>query len=1800
MKRSFILLITLSMSFFVFGQSYSSLWKKVAEAQEKDLPKSEYAVLQQIVKKATKDKAYGQLLKAELQGAQAMASVAPDSLLPELNRIRERGEAATDEVLKVVYQTILHKVSNENYDLRLGYKKPDLTPELCDKLAKVKDDNYSPMVIKGIDADIFNHDLLHVVGYELSNYEDLYHYYQQAGNRRAACVVAAQNFRFEKKEKIEELISQYADLPEVGELVILRYKSIPYGKEYTDDRYDYIQKVLPKWDRWPRMAYLRNELAEITNPQIRMEYDRQVVRPGQTQTVRLEEMRHVDRVTMTIYKVDANGSIGTSPVYDSFYKKVKPLLREVAFQKERVYTDKKPYEFFEDTLTIGELPIGVYMVEMKTEPATEVVRRMYFVSDVYIMAEAQPAGEGVRYVVVNATTGQPISGARLRIREKVNYSDWKQTDATADEKGEYIFKPNSPGNEREVFAYTATDKASPCLNGRNRYEYYGNRKEETHTNVYTDRSIYRPGQTMHVAALVYKVKEGMNHEVSGEVPVKFVLRDPNYKIVEEKNVLTDAYGVCSADFVLPSSGITGRYTIMADDEHLDFRVEEYKRPTFHVDFPEVKEAYAAGDTLKVKGTAMSYAGVPVQGAKVTYKVERSTAFWWWSYSRYWSTLTVSHSRAGDEVFTGEVTTGEDGSFDVQMPLTMPETDYPMFYTFKVTADVTDAAGETHSGQMALPLGNRKQTFQVNMPEKSLLEEKPKAVFHLLNASGRDIEGQVRYQIDGGQWLTVKTNQPVELNKNLKSGAHTLEAVCQGDTLKRNFVLFSLDDEAPAVTTDDWFYQSSSQFTNDGSPVTIQVGSSDENVHIVYSIFAGNQVIERGAVDRSNRLFKVKSTYEETYGNGLLMTFAWVKNGQCYQHSAVIQRPLPNKRLKLKWTTFRDKLTPGQKEEWTLSILDPEGKPADAQLMATLYDKSLDQLKKHQWGLVPYVFLPLPNTRWVSPSVNSQYAMSHMEWRAAKVEDLQLSRFDEEVFPSYYRSRFRRFSRGAVADGKMVYDEMVPMAEPVMAYGMKEKAVMNETASEAEAQEETEDVQVRENLNETAFFYPQLTTDETGHVALKFTLPESLTTWRFMGIAHTKDMFYGDIDDETIAQKEVMIQPNVPRFLRDGDQASITARVFNTSEKALTGKAVMKLLDPETEAVVAELSQPVTLKAGGTAAVTFNYTPDATHSLLICKMTVSGKGFADGEQHYLPVLPSTERVTVTVPITQHHVGQAVVDLASLIPATGKNGKLTFEYTNNPAWLMIQALPVMGNPSDDDAISQAASYYANSLGRYILSQNPQAKTAFDLWKQEAEKTSLTSALEKNQELKDIVLNETPWVMDAERETEQKQRLGDFFDENLMQNRLGSAVGKLKKLQRADGSWSWWPDMPGSFYMTVAISEMLVRLNEMTEVQNETKQMLTSAFGFMGQEMVEEVKELKKWKKEGHEISFPSFKALEWLYLCTLDGRELPADVKAANKYLLDLMKKDIKSQTIYEKALAAIILSKPEPKRALEYAQSLKEYTVFREELGRYYDTPRAGYSWYDYKIPTQTVAIEALQRLTPDDRQTVEEMQRWLLQEKRTQAWDTPINSVNAVYAFLKGGSLKLGETNAVVKVDAQPLEMPKATAAIGYVKTSVPAGSKRLTIDKSTEGTSWGAVYAQFTQPTKHIADAGSGLTIKRELLTPKGEKPTSLKVGDRIVIRLTITADRDYDFVQVLDKRAACMEPVRQMSGWHSGSYCTPRDYSTNYYFDCLSKGTHVIENEYFIDRQGTYETGTCTVGCAYAPEFRATTHSETLKIIK
>ena len=1839
--------------FGLFGQTYSALWRKVSDAEQKDLPKTQQQVLQEIVSKARRENAYGQLLKAELKSAQVKASVSPDSLMPAVKALEKQWRGIKDDVvLKTVYQTVLWQIwqdvsSPDDLQGITPPDRPELTPALCQMLAQVKDETYAPFVVEGADSRLFSHDLLSVVGFALGDYWPLSRYYESAGRRGAECLTALKAVESEDLgngqlvSRLDSLITRYEDLPEAGEVAVKRYEVMSLLEKTTvAERVEYAREAIGRWPGCRSIGRLQNAVSELTAPMFSILLKEGVALPQREQTVEVTQVRNLKTLQMKVYAVKGQGDLDLNPTVDEDYKRLKPLLRLMPDAcSERHLTDdgRKDYTVFSDSLVLAGLPVGVYMLEFSSQPSTRTVRRMYYVTDVYTMAEEQPDGR-TRYVVVSATTGQPIAKAHVRVREYESGNKYNTRLLTTDARGECFFT-GSGNRRREVFAYTDSDKASPEQNLFTRYNYRDGEEYSEQTCLFADRAIYRPGQTVHVAATIYEVRRGSEQTAVEGKQIAFELRDANFKEVQRVEAVTDRFGTCAVSLTLPASGVTGRFSVRANGETLFLRVEEYKRPTFEVSFDAVKEHYQAGDTVSAKATARSYAGVPVQGAKVRYKVVRRLPFWWWSYSRYWDTGYVAATSSDEEVASGETLTAEDGTFTVSMPMVMPESRHPLFYNFVVTADVTDQGGETRTASYSLPLGNRKTALSIDVGEKMLAESKPTLTIYLRNAAGNAIDAQVRYRIDGGDWATVAANTSFSIPPvSLKSGRHTVEADYEGQTVERAFVVFSLDDQRPATETNDWFWVSDTSFPGDGKPVTIQVGSSARDVHIVYSIFSGKTCIEQGSVDKSNSLINRRLKYKAEWGNGIVMTFAWVKENQCYTHTATIRRPLPDKRLKMAWKTFRDRLTPGQQEEWTLTVTGPDDKPADAMLMAVLYDKSLDQLASHNWYLSSYVSLPLPSVAW-GMAVRRALSFSEVaDWKSASVSSYSFSRFDGSVYPSSRSftmrgfGRYNRFSTRALGrapmkamaamDDAMMADAVVgnDMGQTeVMAYAMKAKEALPQLEEDAEAlgAAATEEpmAQLRENLNETAFFYPQLTTDKDGVVSLKFTLPESLTTWRFMGLAHTTDMCHGLLEGETVARKDVMIQPNMPRFVRQGDEAVVSARIFNTGDKDVTGKAVIRLLDPETETVVYEASLPFSVAINATTAVSFHLQPSTLHSsplpLLICQVSAQGEGFSDGEQHYLPVLPNTEHVTVTLPFTQNEAGQKHIDLTAIIPADGKNARLTFEYTNNPAWLMIQALPAVGQPADDDAVSQAASLYANMLGRHILAQNPDAKKAFRLWKQEetmdaaneqrsgASSSSLLSSLSKNGELKDLLLNETPWVLDAERETEQKQRLADFFDDNLMQQRLSSAVKKLKALQRPDGAWSWWPGMPGSFYMTVAVSEMLVRLNVMTALQHETAAMLDGAFRFMGSDIVEMVSEMKRAEKK-HQQSFPSFKALQWLYLSTLDGRQLPSDVEAANRYLLGLLKKEARRQSIYEKAMTAVILaaspllSDDDRLLAREYAQSLKEYTVFREETGRYYDTPRAGYSWYDYKIPTQTMAIEALQRIAPDDSQTIREMQRWLLQSKRTQAWDTPINSVNAVYAFLSGAPLALSSQQAVITVDGQPLEMPKATAAIGYVKAPVAPGGNVLTVEKSSGHTSWGAVYAQFMQPARHVADTGSGLRVARELITKEGQ----LKVGDRLTVRITIEADRDYDFVQVIDRRAACLEPVQQLSGYHSGSYCTPRDNTTNYYFDRLSKGRHVIDTEYYVDRPGTYETGTCTVGCAYAPEFRGTTGSKIVNV--
>ena len=1840
MKKFLISLFmaTTLMPVALMADSYTSLWKQYSTSSSKDLPKTSIGILQQIIDKATAEKAYGHLLKAQLLTASLQTDISPDSLEVEVDRLKAKEQKAesSDPVLAAVYQSVLGRLYRDNGSLdddhqkisKEYYKKSLQNPSL---LASSSASSYEPFVIEGNDSKIFYGDLLHVIGFEAEDYQILHDYYLSHKNRPAACICAFKKLQKDNQEdgsvmrkskylqSVDSLINVYKDLREAGELAIEHYNCMSNSDDATaEDKINYINYALNHWGVWPRMNVLRNAQSDLMRPSFNVNIGDELSLPGRPRKVLINSVRNINALTMNVWHVNVAGDTKLNPSDANDYNKIKSLMTPVGDASQTLrYIGQPAYKEITDSMSIQGLPVGVYLVEFITDNNNIAPQRALLrVSDMFVVSETLP-NKSIRLAALSATTGKPVPNAKIRLTSSNYYGKQDEVHTlTCGENGEATYKYTNR-EPNLVYVYTDADKAAPELNLGGYFSYYDNERDNDIVNLYTDRKIYRPGQTVHVAALVYLNKKHTETSAQANKLITFTLRDANRKVVAENQVTTDNFGMASTDFILPQSGLTGQFSINSNfgsGNYTYFSVEEYKRPTFQVDFDKAQTKYAVGDTVTITGHAKSFAGVPVQGAKVKYTVTRRQSLWWWYRNKNDRDMVVMKDT---------LVTGNDGSFKVRVPMVITEEQnekYHRFFNFEVEASVTDVSGETRSGETSLPLSSHPTAFSCDVPQKILSDSLKTIRFTYKNNAGADIPGDVTYWIDGKRY-SCKANAVTALNLTpMKSMNHQLKAVCGNDTIDQNFITFSLADKKAVTKTHDWFYQSANTFPVNGGPVYIQVGSSDAYQHILYTMISGNNVLENGVIDQSDALTTRAFNYKEEYGNGVLLTYTWVKEGVMYTHNAEIRRPLPDKHLNMKWTTFRDRLTPGQKEEWSLQITNPDGTPAKAQLLATMYDKSLDQIRKHGWAFNPTLYLNLPNTRWYGGNFSAVGLYGFMDIKMLTENAMSFSHFDDEVFNTLQNGGMLVVGYGVGKRGRVNGLAMSRAAAPMM-MAAKNVAAQPEADQATNApvasvhirgtgtvsnQDETDNQsqgasdQVRENLNETAFFYPALITDGKGNVAVKFTLPESITTWRFMGLAHDALMNYGMIDAEAVAKKTVMIQPNVPRFVRMGDKAEVSARIFNTSSNIANGTATMQMIDAETEKVILTKSVKYTVKPNETGNVSFDVVPTDFPALTICRITANGPGYSDGEQHYLPILPDKEMVTSTVPFTQNGPGIKTIDLAKLFPVKDNNNKLTIEYTNNPAWLMVQALPSVANANDDNAISLAAAYYANSIASNILHQSPEIQQTINLWKQESgNETSLMSNLQKNQELKSLVLDETPWVAEADHETDQKQQLINLFDESNLQYRLSDNIKKLSKLQNPDGSWSWWPDMPGNLYMTVAVSEMLTRLNVMIGNQDETTDMLSNAFSFMNKKMKEEVAEMKKEEKKGAKDLRPSETAVRYLYISSLRKMQLSQD----GEYLVKHLAAQTSEFTIYGKALAAVIFANNGyVQKAKEYLQSVREYTVYKEEMGRYFDTPKAYYSWFDYRIPTEVAAIEAIKAIQPEDKVTVEEMQRWLLQEKRTQSWDTPINSVNAVYAFLNGETSKLitDKSLTTLKVDGKTVSAPKATAGLGYVKASVTGDDmKTFSADKKSQGTSWGAVYAQYMQKATDIDNASAGLTVKREVIGASGNA-TQLKVGDRVKVRITITADRDYDFVQLIDKRAACMEPIGQLSGYHWGYYCAPRDNSTNYYFDILSKGKHTVETEYYVDRAGQYQSGTCTVQCAYSPEYTGRASAQTMTVVR
>ncbi len=1834
MKRNIMtLLITVFAMLQATAQTYDNLWKQADIIAQKDQPKSEIGVMKKIISKATVAKDYGQLLAAEIRQAILWREISPDSLTPNVKRMETEALKAKDPVLKAVRYAVLGKVYREVNGKKSEefFKKALEQPEL---LARNASTGYVPLTLKGVDGSSFNNDLLHLIGFEADSKEAyllMYTYYDKVENRGAACLCAYKliekyrqdDVREVRKSKylntIDSLIHVYQDIPEAGELAVEHFRFMEGATDAKPlDKLNYINYALNRWGGWSRMNVLRNAQKRLTEPMFQVKDMPQVLRPGEKAWVQLD-VRNLQNLNIRLSRLNITADNEYDAQNEATYKMLLKKTTKL-HQKDfsRNYYGRPDYETVKDSIEIGgNLPLGAYLMEV-TSDNTGIApqRELFYVSNLAVMIQQLPDDKH-RYVVVNATDGQPVPGAKIVLYDR-NYDDktgkFKRVihaRMTTDDQGEAYFK-NVDG---KVLIYTSADKFAPAKDiYLSRARYYEKKDDEVKYQLFTDRAIYRPGQKVHATAVSYIVKKGLDASVPDKSKeLKFILRDANWKQMAEQKATTDEYGTASVNFELPKEGQTGQYSISVNGTATEYiRVEEYKRPTFEITFPKVNEKYTWGDTVVVKASAKTYAGVPVQGAKVEYQVTRRNQLWWWGAGS-----------AGQLVKTDSCVTREDGTFDVEIPLEASlsgkdEADMSdfmriaRFFNFEVSAIVTDISGESHEGVMSLPLGTKSTILTVNLPKRIEADSLKTVTFAYRNASGMPIASNLKYRIDGGEWKVAEANAPVAIKEYAassassahvwKSGVHQLEAICGTDTLQQKFTLFSIKDTHPMEPTTEWYYQTAKTFPHDGKPVYVQVGSSENGAHIVYSIIAGNKLLEKGAWELGDSIVTLPFTYREEYASGVVINYSFVKNGECYARKISIARPLPEKKLNITWKTFRDRLTPGQKEKWTLHVTTPDGKPAKAQLMSVLYDKSLDQLAEHTWEMSLGFSQWLPDCYWKSNL--KYYKMGLAGTYPTKYYDekeLDVDKFDGKYFSFYaymqamQLSKLERSYGGTVEAVRMekhsmVKDELVQDEAKVMRSRGNQMARVGAAAPSAnkvfdavevmpqfaggsgsDAGQYLDKVQVRENLNETAFFYPALESDHQGNVAINFTLPESVTTWKFMGLAHDKEMRNGCLVDEAVAQKTVIVQPNMPRFLREGDKSTIVVKLFNTSDKKVNGNARMQILDAETQKVVWQKTQGYRIDAEGSATVSFDV-QGLKEGVYINKVVAAGNGYSDGEQHYLPVLSNRELVVNTLPITLHQPGEQNFDLSKLfLNKEGKqakgaaDAKVTVEYTNNPSWLMVKALPAISNPDEEDAISLMSAIYANTI---------------------------TTHIQKH--------------LSLEKQTEQNLSQENHSQQNLSQEtiRLQNQVEKLKKLQNADGSFSWWKGMKGSRYMTTSVAEMMVRLNAVAGVQKSTAKMLTSAINYLSWQTAQEVREMKKQEEKKHKVS-PSEQALHYLYILSMDGRKMKQNQEADKTYLLEKMSKMTGDFTIYGKARAAVVLAKNSQQnadyreKAGEYLQSVNEYAVYREEMGRYYDTRKALYSWRNYKIPTQVSVIEAMQMLKPNDKQTIEELQRWLLMSKRTQSWDTPVNTVDAVYAFMKGNESNWNRKaeNAVLKLDGKLLPMPQDSTTLGYVRTEKVGKASTLSINKKSDYTSWGAVYAEFKQPLSEIASAESGIKVRRVIVPAEsqGRGKAQAKVGEKVKVTLIITADRDYDFVKIVDKRAACLEPVNQLSSYQWGMECyvSPKDNTTNFYFDRLSKGKHFVEMEYYVDRKGDYQSGSCTAECTYSPEFGGRTEA-------
>lgn len=1527
---------------------------------------------------------------------------------------------------------------------------------------------------------------------------------------------------------------------------------------------------------------------------------------------------------------------------------------------------------------------------------------------------------------LNRYTGQVVPNVSYRFvaqeydNSKGKYTDKLLQEGVSDNKG--LLKISKNKNSRiNYYNYRidfTKDKDTYSCSPNLWNNYYGEVNNRQQTYIFTDRSIYRPGQTVFFKGIGVLYDKDQKPTLSTISQYQVTLLDVNRQQVEQLNLSTNQYGSFAGQFTLPQNLLNGNFTIQTNNGYKIIKVEEYKRPKFEITYKPINDTYKLNEQINTIGVANSYSGVPIDGAKVSYRVVRQATYPYWWGCGWWRYPPPASPAL--EIINGFTTTNEKGEFNINF-IALPDptiaTETKPQYSYQVIADVTDINGETQSKTTTIQVGYISLLANINIDDR-INKDEPKQEFAVTttNLAGTHQQAQVTITVhkleqpkriirnrlwtepdkfvltekefinafpfdvynnedDKKNWK--KTDKVFEKHLNTtdsskiyldglekwQNGDYVIELTTQ-DKYKQEvkwlkyFTLFELD--ANKIPTNDVFWIQCNKTTLEpNKTLQIAFGTADENVHVLYEVEQNGKIFKSQWFDlnKENRLTNIN--IEELHRGGFTVHFTLFKHNRVYNYTVPINVPFTNKELKIETQTFRDKLLPGEKETWKLIISGNKAEKITAEMLATMYDASLDAFAPNNFDFNIYpsyysrqnVFYSTDfnskNSQLYNPTPQSYKTVPNIYYPQLNWFGFYLQNNQTQLY-SFGRRQLES-ADGYPANVKSINARVFKSAAPPTAVMPKEEALM--VGGDAMAQNQAppapnfSDVKIRTNLGETSFFYPQLQTNEKGEIIITFTAPETLTRWKMLGLAHTKDLKYGLITKDIVTQKQLMVVPNMPRFLRESDEIEIVAKINNLVDTDLNGSAVLQIFDALTMKPIDDLFnnskniKPFTTKAKQSSSVAWILKVPEGVQAITYKVIAKAGEFSDGEENSLPVLTNRMLVTESMPLpirSKQSKTFTFDKLANNRSTTLKHQRYTLEFTSNPAWYAIQSLPYMMEYPYECVEQSFSKYYANAIASHIANSSPNIKTVFESWKTEAETattsanpnvaTTLLSNLEKNQELKALLLQETPWVMEAKDETERKKRVGILFDLDRMQRELNTAKQKVLQAQTENGGFTWFKGMPENRYMTQHIINGFAHLAKLNviipESNNDIYNAIYKAIPYLDKELQNDYNRLVKNKVDLKQNNL-SYVQIHYLYMRSSFLKQVPITTgcETAFNYYKQQSKTYWLNNSKYMQALIAMALYRlNDTKTAQAIMQSLKENAVTNEEMGMYYKENASGWYWYQAPIEAQAAYIEAFDEVT-NDQKTVDNLKVWLIKNKQTNNWKTTKATAEAAFALLLKGSDWLKNEQLVEitvgsqKINPNNLSNTKTEAGTGYFKTAwsgneITSDMAKITLNKKDEGVSWGAVYWQYFEQLDKITTANTPLKIKKQLFlqqnTKNGPKLSNLaeneilKVGDLLKVRIEIRADRDMEYVHLKDMRASGFEPVNVLSQYKYqdglGYYESTKDAATNFFIDFLPKGTYVFEYPLRVAQKGSFSNGICTMQCMYAPEFSA--HSEGIKL--